>query len=472
MYSLRSQSCTAFFDNKAVSVIDFFFMKKEEGYDKDRSAVSYALLNNVKKVQHKNVMFPFMMLDILDVILKEARNSYYKLTKEIYISQSNMRKLNNQTVSHLERQARNDKFNALFSMTIKLLNKRNSVNKNNFSKIIKLFICTGNSYKDSTLYQEFYNKLDKLQSFCINRNIVLKSSERINESIADNLQLKAKKGYVDAFYPVKADYKEKKELIVNSIFNDIEIDLVSVNNMETLKNQEVLDLQKVLLKNGNLTISEKELNQKEIIIHQELGNFLDDLAIELNNKEKNENMAKLQESLLKKSKKKILGIDCDAAQNEKILRYEVHTDASLNINKAGFGAVVCEQNKNNKKVLMKMAGMKRFNTESKYSIQIAELLAISSIVKHLTASLSGKSQEILCCVFSDNQDCVNALQGKNIWNDHVDIKKIINDIKQSPIRLTYQFEKGHSNNKWNNVAHKLSRVGRGFNEEKFIKVSA
>ena len=63
-------------------------------------------------------------------------------------------------------------------------------------------------------------------------------------------------------------------------------------------------------------------------------------------------------------------------------------------------------------------------------------------------------------------------KGKNIWNENGEIKKIINEIKQSPIRLTYQFEKGHSNNKWNNVAHKLSRVGRGFNEEKFINVSA
>ena len=119
-----------------------------------------------------------------------------------------------------------------------------------------------------------------------------------------------------------------------------------------------------------------------------------------------------------------------------------------------------------------MAGMKRFNTESSYSIQIAELLAISSIIKHLTTSLQVEGQDIVCCVFSDNQDCVNALQGKNIWNENGEIKKIINEIKQSPIRLTYQFEKGHSNNKWNNVAHKLSRVGRGFDEEKFIKVSA
>ena len=87
MYSLRSQSCTAFFEEKAISVVDFFFMKKEEGYATNRSAVSYALLNNCKKVQHKNVIFPFMMLDIFDAVLKEARNSYYNLTKEVYISQ-------------------------------------------------------------------------------------------------------------------------------------------------------------------------------------------------------------------------------------------------------------------------------------------------------------------------------------------------------------------------------------------------
>ena len=127
MYSLRSQSCTAFFEEKAISVVDFFFMKKEEGYATNRSAVSYALLNNCKKVQHKNVIFPFMMLDIFDAVLKEARNSYYNLTKEVYISQSNFRKLSNQTVGHLEKQIRNDEFNKLFSMMIKLLNKRNSV---------------------------------------------------------------------------------------------------------------------------------------------------------------------------------------------------------------------------------------------------------------------------------------------------------------------------------------------------------
>lgn len=472
MYSLRSQSCTAFFEEKAISVVDFFFMKKEEGYATNRSAVSYALLNNCKKVQHKNVIFPFMMLDIFDAVLKEARNSYYNLTKEVYISQSNFRKLSNQTVGHLEKQIRNDEFNKLFSMMIKLLNKRNSVNGKNFGKSVKLFICTGNSYKDHSLYQEFRNKFDKLQSFCVNRNIILRSSERINESVAENLQLTAKKGYIDAFYPLKTDCKEKRDLIINSIFNDIEINVFSVKEIEKIKNEEVIALQKVLLKKGDLTTSEKDLNRKEMVIPVELGNYLDDLAIKLNNKQKSENMARLQESLLKKSKKKILGIDYNPAQANGVLRYEVHTDASLNVNKAGFGAVVCQQNRSQKKVLMKMAGMKRFNTESSYSIQIAELLAISSIIKHLTTSLQGKEQDILCCIFSDNQDCVNALQGKNIWNENGEIKKIINEIKQSPIRLTYQFEKGHSNNKWNNVAHKLSRVGRGFNEEKFINVSA
>lgn len=472
MYSLRSQSCTAFFEEKAISVVDFFFMKKEEGYATDRSAVSYALLDNCKKVQHTNMLFPFMMLDIIDAILKETRNSYYKLTKEIYISQSNMRKLSHQTVNHLDRQIRNDKFNTLFSMIIKLLNKKNSINKKNFSKTIKLFICTGNLDKDNSLYQEFRNKFDKLQNFCLSRNFVLRYSERINESVSDSLQLKAKKGYIDAFYGSKTEYKEKKDIIVNSIFNDIDINVVSIKEIGTIQNEEVIALQKVLLEKVNLTTSEKDLNQKGMLISVELGSYLDDLAIELNNKQKNENMAKLQESLLKKSKKKILGIDYNSAQADGVLRYEVHTDASLNVNKAGFGAVVCQQNKSQEKVLMKMAGMKRFNTESSYSIQIAELLAISSIIKHLTISLQGKEQDILCCIFSDNQDCVNALQGKNIWNENGEIKKIINEIKQSPIRLTYQFEKGHSNNKWNNVAHKLSRVGRRFNEEKFINVSA
>lgn len=442
MYSLRTQSSTAFFENKALTVVDFFYLKKEEGYDLDLSLVSVASLKNEKKVDHPVICLPFMVIDIFLVIMKEVCNSYAKVTRDVYVSKNDFRKLCSQVAFPLDTSSRLKRFNDSFNMLVNLLNKKRSVSSVAFRKMIKSFIKEEDEVKAQELYQKFRQEFDKIQSFSYNNNLFIKVSDRVVSDISDVLVKKVRTAFVKEFYPVKSDYRLKRAEINEFIFSDI-----------VLKEKEIIE--------DNTIVNNDSMSS-------ELGNFLDDMVLDFEAKEKALNVEKLQQKIFASFKSNMIYKDINI--NKNTVFYEVHTDASLNTRKAGLGAVVCQvQNSKSKKIIAKMAGMKQLNGEGRFAIQVAELLAISSIVQHMEA-MHDENDEVLLHIFSDNLDCVNVLQGVSLWNENSTIKHIVQQIKTSSVRLTYQFVKGHSGNKWNNIAHKLSRLGRRFNEEKFVKV--
>lgn len=462
MYSLRTHLSTGSNDGKSISTIDFYFLKKHEDYHFDSEKVDFAALKNAKKVQHPINYLPFIILDNLELILTEFYNSYASLTNEIYVCPVDFKKISSQIVTHMELSKTHHEFYRLFSSMIKLLNQKKSVNSQKFGKMAKIFLTEKDPEKLNLLYRSFRDKFDRLQTFCSNKKIVINTSERVYEELKYELETKTEEAFSLAFLGGEEISNEQKEKILRTIFDDAEI-VLEVN--DDLKEDEP---------NSVLDLNQTDFKLPVASFNEEFDRFMDSLAQELEVKEKTEKLKKIQESLLIKAKEKLINSQNDACLNNKnVLLYDIHTDASLNENKAGFGAVVCSVDVNNhksQKLVVKMAGMKHMGCEGKLSTQIAELIAIQSIVKHMEDIKTQTGKDILFRVFSDNMDCVNALQGKSLWNDNGLIRKLLNDIKSSPVRLMYAFEKGHVGNKWNEEAHKLSRYGRRFNEEKFVRV--
>ena len=490
MYSLRTHSSTAFWENKAISTIGFYFLKK--GDSETSKQVDFADLKNTKHVQHNNLHMPFVMIDIINAILKEFRNSYASLTNEIYLSPSDFKKIALQMTDYMEASETHTKFYGLFRGVFTLLNKKDSMKSKSFGKLVKPFFKGKDAEKEKALYREFRNQFEKLQTFCLNKNIVIKRSERAYEELKYSLELKTGQAFISAYLNNEKYNNSERNDISDCLFNNAKIkirDEVSekpvVTSEENLTSDEMKKREDFLVaqervikyKKNGLTHSENLLNTKAPMMSysDEFNSFLDSLASDVEKKEKEDKIRKMQESLLVKAKMKLMNQkNSEACQLKKdILLYDIHTDASLNENRAGVGAVVCSVNVNNmksKKLVIKMAGMKQIGTEGKLATQIAELIAIQSIVKHMEDIQSQTGKDVLFRVYSDNQSCIDALQGKSIWGNNGTIRKLLNDIKSSPVRLMYDFEKGHAGNKWNEEAHKLSRYGRRFNEEKFVRV--
>lgn len=474
MYSLRTHVATGLWEGKATSTIGFYFLKKEEVEFSKKSNVDFADLKNTKHIQHREICLPFMMLDVMNAVLKEFQKSYSKLTTEVYLSPVDFKKMALQVVSHMKPEDTHSKFYALFRAMFILLNDNKSMKSKTFGKMVKPFLSDKNDEKRKTSYDKFRTDFLRLQTFCQENHITLKRSERVYEELKYGLELKTSNVFVSAYLNDGKHSKKEKDDIVDCLFNNAEI------NLEGHKPKPVVDCKnassgKTKSKKKTATNTKQTLIQESANIlsyEEEFGGFLDGLLLEAEKKVKSEKVKKIQESLLVKAKMKLLSQNGEE-NKENVLLYDIHTDASLNENRAGFGAVVCSVNLKNlqeDKLVVKMAGMKQIGAEGKLSTQIAELIAIQSIVKHMEDIKNQTGKDILFRVYSDNQGCVDALQGKPMWESNATIRKILQDIKTSPVRLMYAFEKGHIGNKWNEEAHKLSRYGRRFTEEKFVRV--
>lgn len=470
MYSLRTHVATALWEGKATSTIGFYFLKKEEISFSQKYNVDFADLKNTKHVQHKEICLPFMMLEIMSAVLKEFQNSYSKLTTEVYLSPVDFKKIALQVVSHMKPEDTHSKFYALFRAMFVLLNDKNGMKSKTFGKMIKPFLSNKSDEKRKISYDKFRTEFGRLQTFCQEKHITLKRSDRVYEELKYGLELKTSNAFITAYLNNEKYSKEQKEDIADCLFNNAKINL-DEHKPDSAVDCKTASLGKTKNKKGKKQIL-PEVSVKTLSFEEELGNFLDNLMSEAERKEKAEKIKKIQESLLIKAKTKLLSQNGEE-NKENVLLYDIHTDASLNENRAGFGAVVCSVNLENlqaEKLVVKMAGMKQIGAEGKLSTQIAELIAIQSIVKHMEDIKNQTGKDVLFRVYSDNQGCVDALQGKPIWESNATIRKILQDIKTSPVRLMYAFEKGHVGNKWNEEAHKLSRYGRRFTEEKFVRV--
>lgn len=470
MYSLRTHVATALWEGKATSTIGFYFLKKEEVPYSQKYKVDFADLKNTKDIQHDILYVPFMMLDIMDSVFKEFKRSYSTLTDQVYFSPADFRKITLQVVSSMSPETSRSKCNDLFRGVFSLLNDNNAIKSKSFSKMIKPFLRSEDTDKSKELYKDFREKFERLQKFCNNQKIIVKRSERVYEALKYNLEWKAKEAFIASYLNNEKYSEEDKDKIAEILFNNAIVVLGKVEAGAIVETKSVKKKKKV---KKEVVVQIKAAVQNPYVSYEEeFGSFLDTLMLEAEKKEKCEKVKKIQESLLIKAKMKLLNQNGEGCK-EDVLLYDIHTDASLNENRAGFGAVVCSVNLENlqaEKLVVKMAGMKQIGAEGKLSTQIAELIAIQSIVKHMEDIKNQTGKDILFRVYSDNQGCVDALQGKPIWESNATIRKILQDIKTSPVRLMYAFEKGHVGNKWNEEAHKLSRYGRRFTEEKFVRV--
>lgn len=414
MYSLRSHVIFARNINKNLSMVDFYILKKETN-----KIISSAYLKKpiiMEFSNHENVYV--IALKVLKSILQVVAEDFSTINKTVVVSNEDFFKIIGQYVNYhlLCRYSKHNK--KMLKMILDTVCKKKHSHEELVSYLMKNQLKTEKD-KILEISEKMTQEIVEISHICDENSLNFKISAREVVEVKNKMQEKLTGVFFERFLLQDTKYSvEEKEEILSSLF---------------------------ALRKGENNKYLKDRKKEEVVLND--------------SEERNIYVSKaLSKILLKKPN---------------IIVYDVHTDASLNGNKAGLGAVICgvDSKTGKKKMIVRMAGMQFIPTKNKMNVQLAELKAVHAAIKYFEHKIAKKSEDILLRIFSDNLGCVKSLQGESSWSWNEDIKNILADIKSSQVRLMYGFEKGHFGNKFNEIAHDLSRVGRIFTKDKIIRVN-